>query len=242
MSVLIKAAQTIEVLGASENPTRLSDICDSLDLPKSSVHRLLNELVDLGLVNKCPDGGYAVGHRLLRWGQYAESYVGLRSLATPIIRRLRDLTGYTVILAVPAGPIRTIVAVEPGRSMRPVMLPVGHQGTLGLGASGKILYAYATDQVKEQALQLLTDHERELLCQPVELSAIVEQGWASSFGEMEPDVAGVSVPILSRKQCVGALVLAGSVENLTLEAMADVLQPMREVADQIAREALGNQT
>jgi DNA-binding IclR family transcriptional regulator len=238
MSVLTKAAQAIEELGSSPNPTRLSTICEALDLPKSSVHRLLNELVDLGLVNKSPDGGYAVGHRLLRWGQYAESQVGLRSLATPIIRTLRDLTGQTVMLAVPSGTVRTVVATELGTTLRPLTLPIGHQSLLGFGASGKLLYAYATEDIQIQIARLLVGQE-ERLPSPDEVRLIKESGWAASFGEMEPDLAGLSVPVLSGTTCVGALVLAGSSSFLTMDVMLTLVDPMRESAARIAKEAMG---
>jgi DNA-binding IclR family transcriptional regulator len=238
MSVLTKAAQAIEELGSSPNPTRLSTICEALDLPKSSVHRLLNELVELGLVNKSPDGGYAIGHRLLRWGQYAESQVGLRSLATPILRSLRDATGQTIILAIPSGTMRTVVATELGKTLRPVTVDIGDHAILGVGASGKLLYAYATEEVQRQVARLLADRQ-ERLPTPDDVRAMKESGWAASFGEMEPDLAGLSVPILAGDACVGALVVAGSSSTLTWELMQELIAPLREAAERIAKEAMG---
>lgn len=239
MSVLTKAAQAIEELGASPGPTRLTTICEALDLPKSSVHRILNELVELGLVNRYPDGGYAIGHRLLRWGQYAEAHVGLRGLATPILRELRDATGQSVILAVPSGPLRTVVATEQGRTMRPVMLPVGHQAILGAGASGKVLYAYASEQTREEVAQLVADPQT-LPSQEV-IDSIKNHGWATSFGEMEEDLAGVAVPIMVGTECMGALVVAGSSAALAPERLDDIIESMRHASSRIACEAMGAQ-
>lgn len=238
MSVLTKAAQAIEELGSSPNPTRLSTICEALDLPKSTVHRLLSELVELGLVNKAPDGGYAIGHRLLRWGQYAESQVGLRSLATPVLRSLRDATGQTIILAVPSGTTRTVVATELGKGLRPVTVDLGHRAMLGIGASGKLLYAYASEDIQLQVAHILAE-QADRLPTADEVHAMKEAGWAASFGEMEPDLAGLSVPILAGGACVGALVVAGSSSTLTWESMQELIAPMREAATRIAKEAMG---
>ena len=66
MSVLVKAAQVVDVLLASDGPTKLGTLASEVQLPKSSIHRLLAELVELGVARRGDDGDYRPGYRLVQ--------------------------------------------------------------------------------------------------------------------------------------------------------------------------------
>jgi DNA-binding IclR family transcriptional regulator len=59
-----RAAAVVDLIAQSSTPVHLSDIARGASIPKSSVHRLLGELIELGLVERLPGGVYVPGQRL----------------------------------------------------------------------------------------------------------------------------------------------------------------------------------
>jgi len=61
---LSRAAAVVDLIAQSSTPMNLSDIARAAGIPKTSVHRLLRELIELRLVHRLPGGVYVPGHRL----------------------------------------------------------------------------------------------------------------------------------------------------------------------------------
>lgn len=236
MSVLGKAAQIIDVLNRNVTATKLGAIAEQVGLPKSSAHRLLAELVTLGLVRRVEDGAYIVGYRLVQWGHDADRALGIRPTAEPIMRTLSAAVNESVHLHVPEGSHRVCVAGVPGpHTLRPVIL-VGQALPLGAGASGKLLLAYADDRVREEAHR--TAEPRVASAWPSDelLAEYRAQGWATSVAEMETGLTAVAAVIPTRSGGVlGALTVAGATARLPEERCDDVLPLVLDAARDIAR-------
>ncbi|MEU9450360.1 helix-turn-helix domain-containing protein [Streptomyces sp. NPDC048277] len=89
------------LLGAVERATEagLTRLAAECGLPKTTAYRLLEQLVELGAVERSR-GGYRMGPRIFRLGQGWQPYPGLRTAARAPARRLARLTGATVGLNV----------------------------------------------------------------------------------------------------------------------------------------------
>jgi IclR family acetate operon transcriptional repressor len=97
MSALQKVIAVVEAL-AHEH--RLSDIARHTDLPASTVHRILQELVQAGWAREEEGRTYALGARLLSLPSRSTSTDDLARLARPQLRRLCQASGRTVHFAV----------------------------------------------------------------------------------------------------------------------------------------------
>ena len=75
------------------NRSRSVYVRSTLDMPKSSTHRLLNELAALGIVRRTDDGRYSLGPRLLYWGEAAADTFDLRQVAEQANAHLARPTG-----------------------------------------------------------------------------------------------------------------------------------------------------
>ena len=240
MSVLAKAVQVIEELGAAESPIKLGTISEAVHLPKSSAHRLLNELADLGLVTRCAEGEYTVGFRLHRWGSFDRDRVGLRAAAEPVMRRLRDEVNESVMLIGADGPYRVCLAIAPSNHMMRPALGVGDRSLMGMGAAGKLLFAYADATVRQQVIDLATGPERASLAPAAELEQIRLQGWASSIGELESDLTAFAVPIPDGEGgIVAALLVAGASSRMSPDDFEAVRDLMQRSAEEISTPLLG---
>lgn len=236
MSVLVKAAQVIDVLNHNRFPTKLGALAEEVGLPKSSTHRLLNELVGLGLVRKLEDGNYTPGYRLVQWGQSADLALGIRQAAEPIMRRLSDEVRESVHLHVPEGSHRVCAAGVPGpQTLRPV-IRLGQILPLGAGASGRLLLAYADDRVRADARQLADDRVEAAWPDEAELATLRERGWATSTAEVESGLTAISAVVPTRTgAALGALTVAGAEARLPDERCAEIRPLVVSAAREIAR-------
>lgn len=235
MSVLQKAAQVIEELGSVDGPMRLGAVAEAVSLPKSSTHRLLTELAELGLVTRCADGQYAIGTRLLRWGQLANRHVGLRAVALPIMSRLRDQMQESVLLTVREGTNRVAIAsVDSGHLLRPV-LPLGTRATLGRGASGMVLLAYSDEGLYHEVRQQLDEADQATLVTLRQLRAIRQRGWAASDSSMEQGLSAVAAAVVDEQDgIIAAVTVAGARARMPKDRLQEFVGPTLAAAREIS--------
>ncbi|MEW1695247.1 IclR family transcriptional regulator [Streptomyces sp. NPDC093249] len=119
--VLEGAFALLDALRRSGDEAGVTELALSCGVPKGSVHRLLDQLVELGAVER-RGNRYRVGPQLYRLGQAWEPHPGLRPAARLPLQRLRAATGASLVLAVLREEMAITVGSVPG-DLEPV-LPV----------------------------------------------------------------------------------------------------------------------
>src|SRR6267154_2364487 len=100
---VVMTGQILEALAAAGQPMRLTALANHLGEPKARMHRHLSTLKHLGFVEQDPQTEcYKLGLKLAHVGQAAMEQFDLRRLAEPYAMKLRDLTGQTTVLSIPA--------------------------------------------------------------------------------------------------------------------------------------------
>jgi DNA-binding IclR family transcriptional regulator len=241
MSVLEKASDVIDCLGQAGEPVTLAHVRSALSMPKSSTHRLLSELAGLGIVRRTHDGRYSLGPRLLYWGEAAAETFDLRATAEPTMRRLRDTVGESVHLYIRDGDARIcIAAVEARHELRP-FIQLGRPLPLRAGAAGKVLLAFADEDVQRQELELATSDRKTWPNAPgVDLAEQLERvrrvGWATSIAEREDGVAAVASTVMdSTARVVAALCISGPTTRLRQQRLDEMSAPLLAAADELSR-------
>jgi DNA-binding IclR family transcriptional regulator len=240
MSVLRKASELIDCLGQAGEPVTLAFVRSALDMPKSSTHRMLAELAALGIVRRTEDGRYSLGPRLLYWGEAAADTFDLRAVAEPTMRQLRDRVGESVHLYVRDGDTRVcIAAVEARHELRP-FIQLGRPLPLRAGAAGKLLLAFADDDLRRQELRRARSGSPEFANAPgaelaAQLERIRDERWAVSVGERENGVAAAASPVVdSRDRVVAALCISGPTTRLTVQGLEAFRDPLGASAAEIS--------
>jgi DNA-binding IclR family transcriptional regulator len=207
-SILSKAFDLLRAFNGQERVMTLSEIARSSGLPKSTVHRLLARLIELGAIE--PHGAsYKIGLELFQLGSVTPAYA-MRDKALPYLAAVHRWTGQTVCLAVLRG--RTIFLLErltvPQNASKPC--GVGSRLPANCTSIGKALLAYEPPGQLASLLRgplpalrprSVTD-AAELMSQ---LRAIRCGELARSVDEALPDIASVAAPILVRGCAVGAI-------------------------------------
>ena len=244
MSVLEKATQILDLVAESPETATLTGIAQRLGQPRSSTHRLLSELVHLGLLYRVGASGYTPGPRLVRWGEVASASSDIVRISQPAMVRLRDSIGESVHLYVRQRDTRVCVAAVEGIYELRHFTEVGRPLPLGVGASGKLLLAFADQGTRSREFRRAAATPASPRAPGVDdligqLDEIVATDWAMSFGEREEGLAAAAVPIRDHGgHVVAALTISGPSTRLTAERFEALRGQLTAAANEISQ-ALG---
>jgi DNA-binding IclR family transcriptional regulator len=231
----VKAVErTLSVLEALGRPRPLAEIAELAELPKPTVHRILQVLVARGFARDAEDGVYAAGPRVLTVAGEALAELDLAGLARPILGALQRSVGGTVHLALRNGDeavyVEKIEGDEPYRMASRIGLPLRLHST----GIGKAILAFLPEAERDELLGRLpleTRTPRTLVTVKAlraELERIRARGYAIDDEENETGVRCVAAPLFDHQGRV-----AGGV---SVSSLVYVLSP--EDAERIAPEVV----
>ncbi len=218
---LARVLRTLRLLADEPDGSTLAQLMIQLGAPKTSVHSLLRGLMATGYVQRF-GAAYRLGPEAFVLGA---ALVGARSLAimaTPFLADARAQSGESVLLAVidrAAGRLTYTQIVESHKPVR-YTVPVGTTRPLFASSAGRVLLAFQDDAwrrdyLKTADLRALTDRtvtNRRQLARI--LDGVRAAGFASTIGEVTPDVAGFAAPIFEPNGQVNtALIVAAPIER-----------------------------
>lgn len=239
--VIDKAVRLLEEFRSADTLT-LADLSERLGMSKSTVHRLLSSLDQVGFVAKeSKPGCYRLGLKLFELGSLVQARLELRQIAHPYLTQLVEQTDETAFLIIRDGMQGVCIERIEGRHVQSLMLKMGGTLPLHAGGSTRCLLGYSPDDVLEQLLaagplKVFTPYTivgRDALRADVEQTR--KQGYTLSYQDVTIGVAALGVPIFDyRNVAVGALSLSGITPRWTEEHMAKVLAAVRTAARQIS--------
>jgi DNA-binding IclR family transcriptional regulator len=205
-------SRAFALLGAYDERHRrlkLSSMARRAELPVPTAHRMVADLVALGALARTASGEYVIGRRMWTLGLLAPVQTGLREVASPFLQDLYAATLATVHLAVRDGTQVLYLDRLSGRRSVPVVSRVGSRLPLHPTGVGKVLLAYAPEEVREQALSSLTRITPYTITDPellrAQLGRVPRDGYATTSEEMSLGACSVAVPIKVRDEVVAAL-------------------------------------
>ncbi|TDU01678.1 IclR family transcriptional regulator [Streptomyces sp. 846.5] len=182
-------------------------------LPKTTAHRLLEQLVELGAVERC-GVGYRMGPRMFQLGQGWTPHAGLWPAARGPLRRLAGATGVTVGINVLRHGETLVLDWLPGEADVPG--PLQHRVTWPwFTAAGKVMVAQADPRLP---LDPLPGSWRR------EAAAIRDGGAAYDREELVAGVCCVAVPLYGAGSAPVAALCAAVDPSYRLDRLCDVVQ------------------
>jgi DNA-binding IclR family transcriptional regulator len=161
-------------------------------------------------------------------------------IAEPTMTRLRDGVGESVHLYVRHRDTRVCVAAIDGKYELRHFTEVGKPLPLSVGASGKLLLAYADEAIQKLELRRAAAKPVSVRAPSAEdlrrqLDEIVATEWSTSFGEREEGLAAAAVPIRDYAgQVIAALTVSGPTARLTAQQFDQLRPQIRAAADTIS--------
>ncbi|MEO0989396.1 MAG: IclR family transcriptional regulator [Pseudomonadota bacterium] len=240
-----KALDVLEKVASLGRPVRLIEVQDLCPYPKATLYRLLQTLVNQGmLVHEPGNQTYGPGLRLVRLAHAAWSQASLAPVARPHVDALSADLGETVHLAqLDNGQV---LYLDKRNATRPVEMfsSAGKVGPAYCTGVGKAMLAFLApdDLVAVLGQQSWHRYTAATLASPaaltVDLKAIRRAGHAFDREEHEPGIICVACPILSLQgRVLGALSVTGSTLRMSLDSLEHHAPRLKAAAAAIARDA-----
>lgn len=229
---LERAVDLLGRLGETGLELTVAELAADAGMPTSTAYRLLAELEQYGLVQRSSERTVALGTRLVALGRTAEAALHERLVtpAEPLMARLSEQTGETVLLTAPCGNEGIVLhAVEGRHSVRLTYTRLA-RAPMHRGASGKVLAAYLDDGERARLLEVIGDPGLER-----ELHRIRADGFVVTHDELDDGAGAVAVPILDRRErLLAGLSLAGPQERIAA-ALPELVDDVRGAAAEVRR-------
>lgn len=241
-----RAFEALEMLSRRPNFT-VSDVMVELDLPKTSAHRLVNNLEAFGyLENGIESGKYQAGQRLLELALGVLSSSIYQSPVHSLLMELARKTDETCSLGIIKGA--DVIYVDSAKSKSPLTLYFerGHKAPLHCTSSGRIFLANMPDKLLEAYL-LSGPWEQvtpNTIIDPDHLKREViktrETGYAINDSEFVVGVVGAAVPVFDNEQnVIACLSLSAPHVRKNLNDMVNLITLLQATSDKITRVMFG---
>ncbi len=232
----------LRVLALSEESVSLAQLSLDTRTPKTSLLALLRTLVDAGYVVQ-RDAGYVLGTETYALGSTIIGQRKLGQLARPVLQKLAEQSGETVLLAELSSDADHAVYIDRAESTRAIrfIASVGDRRPLYSSACGRILLAFQNEEFRDDYLaktKLVPLNPKKKLGRG-ELEGIIRKIRQSYLTITDDDISegvvGIGSPVFGRGgQVVAALAIGapvGRVEKNT-EAMSRLV---KKGAEEISR-------
>jgi len=175
---LARGLRALQLVALSPDGAAIQEIATQLDVHRTIASRLLTTLADFKFIVRTPDGRYRVGSGIAALASGVHST--LRVAADPILRDLAESLGATITLLIAEGEEAVaLAAVSPASSQYHLAFSAGGRHPIRRAAGGVALLAAGPATPGEDP----------------RVTEARSQGYASTFGEVEPGAYGVAVPI-----------------------------------------------
>jgi DNA-binding IclR family transcriptional regulator len=234
----LRLFELLEIMCAHGRPFSLADAIEATGWPKPSVHRMLGQLENGGLLAREPDGRrYTPAPRLLRLAESTLSAGTQHGVRHAVLRQLvADIGESCNLTALSGAEVIYLDRVESAFPLRMELRP-GARGPHHSSATGKLFLASRAAildglPLTRHTATTLTD--RAAL--EAELEQILRQGYATDAEEFVDGLVCVAVPVLGsgRRQVRCAVALQAPAARMPL---AQALQQVTRLGE--AAQALG---
>ncbi|MDR1831654.1 MAG: IclR family transcriptional regulator [Fusobacteriaceae bacterium] len=200
---LVRAMELLEVLNGSKSSYSIAYLSSALNLPPSTIHRLLQTLCGTKFVVKDEKShDYKLGPALIPLGITARKNLHLQNAATPILERLVTVTTDDSYLVISTGYKGFVLEHIDGPSPLKVLEDFGFELDLHCGAIRKTLLAYQPEAFIEEYIETVIKTpnafpkvEPAVLLENLE--KIRKEGVAVSHGDYISNSVGIGAPVFN---------------------------------------------
>lgn len=240
-SALMKAFAVLDAIAAEGRPLSLAGLTERLDLPKPTLHRVILQLEEAGLLRREPARDrFSVGPRL---GRLAFDTTRALVQAAPVHAVLEDLVGRideTCNIGILDGTaVRYLDRVECNWALR-LQLQPNSRLPAHCTAIGKLLLAALGVRVRKRILarapleKFTGNTITDAGSLEAECRAIGERDYALNDQEYHLGLVGLAVPVRDRDgRVLAGLAVHGPIPRLDIERALGFLPDLRDAAGRL---------
>ncbi len=241
-SSIERVLQIVEEVAKAERPLSAGDLSEILDIPKPSIHRLVQQLQDTGFLRLDLQGRVVCGERTHKLVFHVWKNGVYKSERQAILQKLSQQIGETVGISILDN--LSVVYIDRVLSNWPLQinLPEGMDIPIWASASGKLLLGQMTggvlqrvvDNLNPYALTKNTVIDKALLIDTVR--QVKKQGFAIDDEEFIPGMVACAVPILNPEggEVFAALFTHAPSVRKSLAELQHYIPAMQEAAQELS--------
>lgn len=236
---MIHKAFTIMEALSSRKVNTIDAISAMTNIPRSTVHRILQVLAEEEIVANKQKKGYFLTPKLLSLGLSGIAEREILDIAIPIMRGLAEKTKETISLNAICGHERVCIYRVEGDQPITRNIRIGAKGPLFRGSAGKVIASGLSEKETDEMIKryiangvIMEDEVSGIL---KEMQVVKEQGYAMSIGERIENSASMAVPVKDIAGCiVASLSVSAIVDRMSEENKKRYLELLLEASQQIS--------
>lgn len=238
VAALDKAIRVLEYLAKVDGDISLGKLAACLNIPKTTLLRLLTTLGSHGMVQQDPfTKNYRLGWALIYMGGAAAKLFDLSKIIRPYLERLSEETGESASLVRLRKNFAVYVDRVSSNSIIRGGLGVGAELQLHVSAAGKMLLSGLPDEAIRRQIgrQPLSRHTERTITDPErifeEIVQARQRGYAMDDEEGELGARCVAAPITDwNGEVIAALSITGPISRMTTERMPQYIHTVCRIA------------
>lgn len=241
-STVAKALSIVDILASkAETGISLAELSALLKMPKSTTHRYLATLLELGLAERNSTDRFYLGTKVIELAGSFLAKSDLRNESQQILTELAEKTLETIHLAVPSGIEVVYIAKFESRHPWGMFSYIGARLPMYSTALGKAILAFNEDELFNK---VLTDPPKSRTPNTItlkqaletELALVRSHGSAIDDEENEVGICCVGAPIIDYTgKAVAAISVSGPRERLNRERCIQLGPLVHETAQRISK-------
>ncbi|MCY8809947.1 IclR family transcriptional regulator [Bacillus atrophaeus] len=225
----------------TEPKLTLSELISLSGMPKTSVHRMVSSLEEMGLLSRDRNGAYTLGLVFLEFGQLVSERLDIRQIAKPVMEELCQEVDEAVHLIMRDGNEAIYVEKIEGTQTVRLYTAIGRRSPLYAGACARSILSFLPQEEIETYIRQteFVPIGSGTITDPAELlqtiSSSLEKGYTVSYSELENYTAAIGAPIFSYKgQVAAGISIAGFEARFTKERLPYLTEKVKGAALKIS--------
>ncbi len=238
---LARAVAVLEMLGESEVPLSLAEICQRMEIHKSTAHRSLMVLERITLIERTQDNRFRLGLKLYELGNRAVEQIDLRARIRPYFWKLSAQLGETVHLGVlQKTSVVYLDKAEPNRRIC-MSSKMGSSNPVYCTSLGKAILAFLPPDSAEEIIGQIrfvrytpkTITTKEDLQKSLE--RVRRRGFAVDDEEIEMGVRCIGAPIFDENRMpIAALSMSGPTARVRPQNAAAIAERLIRCCNEVS--------
>ncbi|PSU33905.1 IclR family transcriptional regulator [Photobacterium lutimaris] len=230
---LNKAISVIDAI--ADGHRQLKDICELLDLPKSTVHRILQGLIEARYIREVKGIGLVLGTKMIQLGIRAQQDMPLKEIAKPFLRALAEETQDTVHLGIKDEDEIFYLDKIPGERAIQLRSQVGDRLPMAATGIGKALMV---DMPKTEWQRLIKKQQGvDLEAMLIRMAEYSKKDYSFDLEDNEDLVRCVAVPIRNKyNNIIAAISITSIKEYMPDERMQALIPLMKSYSQKISEQ------
>lgn len=240
-AIIERVVRVLETFDARRTSQTTAQIARRAGLPSSTAYRIVNDLVEQGLLERDSAGHVTVGLRLWELALRGSPALGLRQAAQPFMSALNQRIRQHIQLGVLEGTDVLFIERLSSTGASANITKIAGRLPINASSSGLVLLAFASDELQQRVFETpLTRLTRLTPTDPAALRALLPDirraGVAVAPGFIEEVSTGIAVPIFdSAGRCIAALsVVLPRSGDAPIPTQAGIIEALKQTSAEIS--------